>query len=81
LLTREWKATGQPVFRVVEGSFIHPRFVVEHGGAELLCPDLLAYCDHCVLGRPPHLRALIGAVVFRALRKMTYRDTEGRAPQ
>lgn len=27
-------------------------------------------------GRPPHLRALIGAVVFRALRKMTYRDTE-----
>lgn len=27
-------------------------------------------------GRPPHLRALIGAVVFRATRKMTYRDTE-----
>ena len=27
-------------------------------------------------GRPPHLRALIGAVVFRALRKMSYRDTE-----
>ena len=27
-------------------------------------------------GRPPHLRALIGAVVFRALRQMTYRDTE-----
>jgi hypothetical protein len=27
-------------------------------------------------GRPPHLRALIGAVVFRALRKMTYRETE-----
>jgi hypothetical protein len=27
-------------------------------------------------GRPPHLRALIGALVFRALRKMTYRDTE-----
>jgi hypothetical protein len=27
-------------------------------------------------GRPPHLRALIGAVLFRALRKMTYRDTE-----
>lgn len=27
-------------------------------------------------GRPPHLRALIGAVVFRALRRMTYRDTE-----
>src|SRR5687768_4907911 len=27
-------------------------------------------------GRPPHLRALIGAVLFRATRKMTYRDTE-----
>jgi IS5 family transposase len=27
-------------------------------------------------GRPPHLRALIGAVVFRATRKMTYRETE-----
>jgi hypothetical protein len=27
-------------------------------------------------GRPPHLRALIGAVMFRALRKMSYRDTE-----
>lgn len=27
-------------------------------------------------GRPPHLRALIGALVFRALRRMTYRDTE-----
>ncbi len=27
-------------------------------------------------GRPPHLRALTGAVVFRATRKMTYRDTE-----
>ncbi len=27
-------------------------------------------------GRPPHLRALIGALVFRATRKMTYRDTE-----
>lgn len=27
-------------------------------------------------GRPPHLRALIGAVVFRALRQMTYRETE-----
>lgn len=27
-------------------------------------------------GRPPHLRALIGAVVFRATRTMTYRDTE-----
>ena len=27
-------------------------------------------------GRPPHLRGLIGAVVFRATRKMTYRDTE-----
>jgi hypothetical protein len=27
-------------------------------------------------GRPPHLRALIGAVVFRATRKLTYRDTE-----
>src|SRR5258706_4712838 len=27
-------------------------------------------------GRPPHLRALIGAVVFRATRHMTYRDTE-----
>ena len=27
-------------------------------------------------GRPPHLRALIGAVVFRATRRMTYRDTE-----
>src|SRR5262245_14008701 len=27
-------------------------------------------------GRPPHLRALIGAVVFRALRRMTYRETE-----
>ena len=27
-------------------------------------------------GRPPHLRALIGALVFRALRSMTYRDTE-----
>lgn len=27
-------------------------------------------------GRPPHLRALIGAVVFRALRRKTYRDTE-----
>jgi len=27
-------------------------------------------------GRPPHLRALIGAVVFRATRKMSYRDTE-----
>jgi transposase, IS5 family len=27
-------------------------------------------------GRPPHLRALIGAVVFRATHKMSYRDTE-----
>lgn len=27
-------------------------------------------------GRPPHLRALIGAVVFRATRHMTYRETE-----
>jgi transposase, IS5 family len=27
-------------------------------------------------GRPPHLRALIGAVVFRALRNRTYRETE-----
>ena len=27
-------------------------------------------------GRPPHLRALIGALVFRATRKMTYRDSE-----
>jgi len=27
-------------------------------------------------GRPPRLRALIGAVVFRATRRMTYRETE-----
>jgi hypothetical protein len=27
-------------------------------------------------GRPPHLRALIGALVFRSLRSMTYRETE-----
>src|SRR5687767_6971085 len=27
-------------------------------------------------GRPPHLRALTGAVLFRATRKMTYRETE-----
>jgi hypothetical protein len=27
-------------------------------------------------GRPPHLRALIGAVLFRATRKMPYRETE-----
>ena len=27
-------------------------------------------------GRPPHLRALIGAVVFRATRRSTYRETE-----
>jgi len=27
-------------------------------------------------GRPPHLRALAGALVFRATRKMTYRETE-----
>jgi hypothetical protein len=27
-------------------------------------------------GRPPHLRALIGALVFRALRRMPYRETE-----
>lgn len=27
-------------------------------------------------GRPPHLRALIGAVLFRATRRMTYRETE-----
>ena len=27
-------------------------------------------------GRPPHLRALIGALVFRSLRRMTYRETE-----
>jgi Transposase domain (DUF772) len=27
-------------------------------------------------GRPPHLRALIGALVFRALRYRTYRETE-----
>lgn len=27
-------------------------------------------------GRPPHLRALAGALVLRATRKMTYRDTE-----
>lgn len=27
-------------------------------------------------GRPPHLRALIGAVVMRATHKMSYRDTE-----
>jgi len=31
-------------------------------------------------GRPPHLRALIGAVMFRALRKMSYRDTEDQIP-
>lgn len=27
-------------------------------------------------GRPPRLRALIGALVFRSLRRMTYRETE-----
>ncbi len=27
-------------------------------------------------GRPPHLRALSGALVLRATRKMTHRDTE-----
>jgi hypothetical protein len=27
-------------------------------------------------GRPPHLRALTGALVFRATRRMTYRETE-----
>jgi hypothetical protein len=27
-------------------------------------------------GRPPHLRALIGAVVFRSTRRITYRETE-----
>jgi len=27
-------------------------------------------------GRPPHLRVLIGALVFRATRKMTYRESE-----
>src|SRR3990172_9560816 len=27
-------------------------------------------------GRPPHLRALTGALAFRATRKMTYRETE-----
>ena len=27
-------------------------------------------------GPPPHLRALIGAVVFRATRRITYRETE-----
>ena len=27
-------------------------------------------------GRPPRLRALIGAVIFRATRHMTYRETE-----
>ena len=27
-------------------------------------------------GRPPHLRALSGALVLRATRKMTYRETE-----
>lgn len=27
-------------------------------------------------GRPPHIRALAGALVLRATRKMTYRDTE-----
>src|SRR5262245_34774536 len=27
-------------------------------------------------GRPPHLRALIGALVFRALRYRTYRELE-----
>ena len=27
-------------------------------------------------GRPPHLRALIGAVVFRATRRITYRENE-----
>ena len=27
-------------------------------------------------GRPPHLRVLIGAVVFRATRRITYRETE-----
>src|SRR5258708_5972123 len=27
-------------------------------------------------GRPPRLRALAGALVFRATRKMTYRETE-----
>jgi hypothetical protein len=27
-------------------------------------------------GRPPHLRALIGAIVLRATRRMSYRDTE-----
>src|SRR5258705_10236352 len=32
-------------------------------------------------GRPPHLRALIGAVVFRALRNRTYRETEDLIPQ
>src|SRR5215470_15004576 len=27
-------------------------------------------------GRPPHLRALTGALVFRATRRMSYRETE-----
>lgn len=27
-------------------------------------------------GRPPHLRALLGAVILRATKKMTYRETE-----
>lgn len=27
-------------------------------------------------GRPPHLRALVGALLLRAVRKLTYRDTE-----
>src|SRR5260370_25278704 len=29
-------------------------------------------------GRPPHLRALLGAMVLMATRKMSYRDAEGQ---
>ena len=31
-------------------------------------------------GRPPHLRALGGALIFRATRRMTYREAEAGAP-
>src|ERR1700682_4841769 len=31
-------------------------------------------------GRPPHLRALLGATLLMATRKMSYRDAEGSNP-
>ena len=49
---------------------------VDWPGLEALIEGIRASIVKSPAGRPPHLRALAGALVFRATRKMTYRDTE-----